>query len=249
MVDAMPIGAGRSVERLAEVSRRSGMPIVAMTGLHTSRFYPDQAWAIDGTPEEWSALFIADIEEGIDRTDHRAGIIKVATSGGDLSDRDVRLIEAATAAARATGAPILTHCENGEGGMEQVACFTELGMPPHRVMLSHTDKVTDRGYHRDLLATGVNLEYDQSLRLPPTEDNGTARLLAEMVEAGYVDQLMLGTDGARRSLWASLEGTPGLAWLATGFLDLIQGFGITDDDIRALFETNPQRLLALEEAV
>jgi phosphotriesterase-related protein len=257
MVDAMPLGAGRSVARLAEVSRRSGVAIVATTGLHTSRFYRDQPWALEATPEELSSLFIADIEEGIDhhdlgepgaeRTEHRAGLIKVATLGGDLDDRDRRLFAAAAMASAKTGAPILTHCEDGEGGLEQITQLSELGVALHRVVLSHTDKAADAGYHRDLLATGVNLEYDQSLRLPPTAENTTVRLLVEMVEAGFIDQLMLGTDGARRSLWASLGGAPGLAWLATGFIDLIREAGITEEQVRTLFETNPQRFLTLEE--
>jgi phosphotriesterase-related protein len=37
-----------------------------------------------------------------------------------------------------------------------------------------------------------------------------------MVEDGHQDQLLLGTDGARRSLWSVLGGSPGLAALASG---------------------------------
>jgi phosphotriesterase-related protein len=36
-----------------------------------------------------------------------------------------------------------------------------------------------------------------------------------MVEDGHADRLLLGTDGARRSLWSVLGGAPGLAALAT----------------------------------
>jgi hypothetical protein len=36
-----------------------------------------------------------------------------------------------------------------------------------------------------------------------------------MVEDGHGDRLLLGTDGARRSLWSVLGGSPGLAALAT----------------------------------
>ena len=84
-------------------------------------------------------------------------------------------------------------------------------MPPGRVILSHTDKVVDRGYHRELLATGAYLVYDQGLRTP----EATARLVRWMVSDGHGDRLLLGTDGARRSLWSVLGGTPGLAALRT----------------------------------
>src|SRR4030095_14316638 len=79
-------------------------------------------------------------------------------------------------------------------------------------ILSHTDKVSDRGYHRELLAAGAYLVYDQGLRTPET----TARLVCQAVEDGHQDRLLLGTDGARRSLWSVLGGSPGLAALATG---------------------------------
>jgi hypothetical protein len=37
-----------------------------------------------------------------------------------------------------------------------------------------------------------------------------------MVADGHEGRLLLGTDGARRSLWTTLGGAPGLAALATG---------------------------------
>ncbi len=93
--------------------------------------------------------------------------------------------------------------------MGQVETFSDLGVPLHRVVLSHTDKVTDPGYHRDLLATGVRLEYDQALRHNGPEPNPTATLVASMVEEGHADQLLLGTDAARRTLWTTLGRFPG----------------------------------------
>jgi phosphotriesterase-related protein len=108
------------------------------------------------------------------------------------------------------------------------------------VVLSHTDKVPDRGYHRDLLATGAYVVYDQGLRTPET----TARLVREMVADGHADRLLLGTDGARRSLWAALGGAPGLAALATGL-----GRRLAADLGRAVMDriwvANPAAALAL----
>ena len=79
------------------------------------------------------------------------------------------------------------------------------------MILSHTDKVADRGYHRELLSSGAYAVYDQGIRDP----EGTARLVRWMVSDGHGDRLLLGTDGARRSLWSVLGGAPGLAALRT----------------------------------
>lgn len=255
MVDAMPCGAGRDAVRLAEISRVTGVRVVAATGLHTARYYPGRSWVDEEPPEVLAELFRADIEEGIDRydysapvvrrTEHRAGIVKVATLGERPTEGERRLFEGAAAAQRATGVPVLTHCEDGLGGPAQVELLRELGVPLERVVLSHTDKRPDLGYHRDLLSSGVNLEYDQALRQPPGERNGTAWLLAELLSEGYGDRLLLGTDGARRSLWRSFGGAPGLAWLAGGFAGVLGSWGIDEATRRRLFVVNPARVLAL----
>ena len=222
VVDAMPADAGRNVVKLAEISRRAGVHVVAATGLHHARYYGERHWGELLEPEELAALFVADVSDGIDahdcngpvvrRTPHRAGVVKVAGSAGGPSPRDRRIFEAAALAVVRTGTALLTHCEGGTGGLGQLELLDRLGVPPERVILSHTDKVSDRGYHRELLAAGAYLVYDQGLRTPET----TARLVCQAVEDGHQDRLLLGTDGARRSLWSVLGGSPGLAALATG---------------------------------
>ena len=98
------------------------------------------------------------------RTEYRAGVIKVAGSAGGPSPRDGVVFEAAAEAHRSTGAPLLTHCENGTGALEQVRLLGDLGVDARHVVLSHVDKVVDRGYHREILATGAFGEYDNSFR-------------------------------------------------------------------------------------
>ena len=255
MVDAMPCASGRDVVRLAEVSRRTGVHLVAVTGLHTAKYYPGQPWAREADADALAALFRADIEEGIDawdytgpvvrRTSHRAGMLKVATTGHRPDAAERRLFEAAARVVLTTGAPLLTHCEDGAGGLAQVELLRALGVPLGRVVLSHTDKRADVGYHRELLASGVNLEYDQALRQRPDEPEGSAWLLARMLEEGFGAQLLLGTDGARRSLWRVLGGAPGLAWLADGYPAVLRAHGAEEADLERLFVTNPARVLAL----
>lgn len=232
MVDVMPEG-GRDIERLREVSRLSGLHVISATGLHTAQYYEHP---IAESAGQLAERFIVDIGSG-------CGVIKVAIGPEGVDDRARLLFRAAALAHARSRAPVITHCEDGEGGLAQVDLLVDLGVRPERVVLSHTDKVADATYHRDLLETGVNLEYDQSLRQVDTMDNPTARLLISMVEAGFVRQLMLGTDGARRTLWRSLGGSPGLSWLLTGFVPLLERRGIGSAEIGALLIDNPARWL------
>lgn len=252
-VDAMPCDAGRNAEKLAEISRRTGVHVVAPTGLHHDRYYGPAHWSHRLDTDALAALFVADIEVGIDandysgpvvrRTPHRAGVVKIAGSDGGPSDRDRRVFEAAAIAHRATGAPILTHCEGGSGALEQVATLIDFGVPSAHVVLSHVDKVVDRTYHRELLATGATAEYDGSFRWGAAE-NGTLTLLGWMAEDGLLDRVVLGMDAARRSYLSAYGGSPGLTWLLDGFSAMLDERGIGPDQRRRLFVENPARAFA-----
>jgi 5-phospho-D-xylono-1,4-lactonase len=249
VVDAMPADAGRNVTKLAAISRAAGVHIIVATGLHHARYYGERHWGEVLAADELADLFTADVTDGVDlldyggpvvrRTPHRAGVVKVAGSAGGLSGRDRRLFAAAALTARRTGVAVLTHCEGGQGGVEQVEVLAQHGVDPGRVVLSHTDKVADLGYHRAILATGANVVYDQGIRTP----DGTERLVLAAVEAGHADQVLLGTDGARRSLWQVLGGRPGLAALRTELgARLAAALG---PDADRLWVANPARILAL----
>ena len=235
VVDAMPAAAGRDAVRLAEVSRASGVHVLACTGLHTSKYYGGQRWTAEESPEVLADLFTADVQTGIDRYDymgpvvrrtpHRAGILKVAVLEDAPTPRDVRVFEAAARAHDVTGVPILTHCEGGRGAMAQIELFDRLGVPLNRVVISHTDKLNELSYHRDLLETGVYLEYDQASRWGEESVDYTARIVAAMVEDGYTERLMLSSDAARRSMWA-VHGGLGMAWIATRFVEILDGLGV-----------------------
>jgi predicted metal-dependent phosphotriesterase family hydrolase len=255
MLDAMPCASGRDVGKLAAVSRATGVHVVAATGLHTAKYYDGRPWTQQAEPEVLAELFTADVVEGIDaydysgpvvhRTAHRAGVVKVATAGETPGAAERRAFAAAAETVRRTGVPLLTHCEEGRGAPAQVELLRALEVPLGRVVLSHTDKVRDLGYHRDLLQSGVNVEYDQALRQEPDEPRGTAWLLTEALAAGHGAQVLLGTDGARRSLWRSLGGSPGLDWLLTGFAPVLDRWGVDAAARSRLLVDNPARVLAL----
>jgi phosphotriesterase-related protein len=236
VVDAMPVGSGGDPARLVRVAEATGLNVIASTGMHTARYYEVDDWRLGASPDELAADFITRIEA----SEAAVGVVKIAMSGTRPTAMEGRLYEAAAITAAATGAPILAHCEGGEGGLAQVDLLTALNMPLNMVALSHTDKVADIGYHRALLDTGVLLCLDQSLRGPEP----TAGLIADLAAAGYGDQLLIGTDGARRSLWSTLGGSPGLAWIMTGFRDLLIDRGLDQPGLERLYRGNPARWLA-----
>lgn len=256
-IDMMPSDCGRNPALLAELSRRSGVHLVAATGLHHEKFTGPSHWSLLATEDELADLFAADVEDGIDERDYRgplvrrttirAGVIKIAGSLGGPSERDRPIFRAAAATHLRTGVPVHTHCEAGTGALEQIRLLADAGMPAERVSLSHVDKVVDRGYHRELFATGASVVYDQAFRWGDRE-NGTLRLIRWAVEDGHAAQVMLGMDAARQGYYTAYGGGPGLPYLLTTFSDLLETRGIGADIRRRFFVDNPARAFAFAGA-
>jgi phosphotriesterase-related protein len=252
-IDMMPADCGRNPNLLAELSRRSGVHLVAATGLHHERFTGPSHWSLRATEDELADLFVADVEDGIDERDYsgpivrrtaiRAGVVKVGGSVGGPSERDRPIFRAAAATSTRTGVPIHTHCEGGTGAVEQVRLLTGAGLPAQRLSLSHVDKVVDRGYHREVLATGAFVVYDQGFRWGD-RDSGTLQLLVWAAEDDGLGQVMLGMDAARQGYLTAYGGSPGLTYLLEAFARAMDERGLDASVRRRLFVDNPARAFA-----
>ena len=255
-IDAMPADCGRNPPKLAELARRTGVQIVASTGLHHERFYGPSHWSLRASDGELADLFSADVADGIDERDYsgpivrrtgiRAGTVKIAGSQGGPSERDRPIFRAAAAAHLRTGVPVLTHCEAGTGALEQIRVLVDAGVAAEHVSLSQVDQVVDRGYHRDLFATGAFAVYDQAFRWGDG-DNGTLRLLEWAVADGHAGQVMLGMDAARQGYYRAFGGKPGLPYLLREFSDELDARGIGPDLRHQFFVDNPARVFTFAE--
>ena len=248
VVDAMPADCGRDVLMLAEIAQKSGVHVIAPTGLHHERYYHDRHWSVRLSADEMAGLFVADIEEGIDeldyngpivkRTVHKAGVMKVAGSTDGPSARDEKVFIAAAMAQHRTGCPILTHCEGGTGALEQVETLVANGADPAHIVLSHVDKVVDRSYQRDIAATGARVEYDQGFRWDE-QPNGTLQLLEWAAEDGLLGHITLGLDAARQGYWTQFGGERGWTFLLDEFSDQMRERGLGEAELHTLFVEAP----------
>lgn len=255
MVDSMPCDAGRNALKLAEISRASKVNILCPTGIHLAKYYDDGHWSHRYSLEQITELFIADIEEGIDkfdysgpcieRTPHKAGLIKIATNGPVFTARGQKVFEAAAGAHNTTGAPILTHVEEGIGAMEQIENLSGHGVDLSKVVLSHTDRKSDFAYHREILQTGVKVEYDSAFRWK-TKDNPTLELVMELI-GDFPNQIMLGMDAARPTYWKSYGGKPGLSFLLNEFSAMLRERGLSDEQWQQIFVSTPAETYSFKQ--
>jgi phosphotriesterase-related protein len=234
-VDCMPGDAGRDLDKLAEIARATGMHVIAVTGLHLPKYYPEDHRRYRASAQELADCYVSEIEGG------RVGAIKAASAGSVLDGHERTVLAAAAIAHRRTGAPILTHTEAG-CGLEQIELLRAEGVEPDRVVLSHTDRHTDLAYHRALLATGARLVYDRVFRGALDETNPTLGLLATLLPE-HPGQLLLGTDAAKPTYWRSHGGAPGLDFLLTTFVAWLRA-RVGERPVRRLLVENPAAAFA-----
>jgi phosphotriesterase-related protein len=255
VVDTMPAACGRNVLKLAEVSRNSKINVIAPTGIHLEMYYPPNHWRYHFSVDEMTRLFIDDITVGIDeldynspivkRTAHKAGMIKLATGDEKITKHQHKIFEAVVNAHLETGAPILTHTNGGKLALEQVELFSKLGADLNHVVISHVDKLQDLGIQKELVQSGVFVEYDSHFRWKNDDENPTYSLLEKLLP-NYSHKIVIGMDMAKNIYWKSYGGKPGLAYLLTHFKTQLEKRGLAQY-FDALFYENPKNLYTFKQ--
>ena len=156
VVEVSPMDLGRDVLLMKEVSERTGVQFICCTGCWLD--VPRSFW---GRDKDFIAdLWVREIEEGIERTGIRAGIIKVAT-GDPITEHEELMLRASARTHLRTGVPITTHTPaESRIGEEQVRILTEEGVEPHHIYVGHLNNTLDRDYHHELARLGVWLGWD-----------------------------------------------------------------------------------------
>lgn len=208
VVDCQPGGCGRDGRVLAELAAASGVRVVASTGFHLERYYPDGAAPHGRDPDELEAEWRAELERGLaEAPDVRAGSVKCAwTDGGG---RERALVAAGAAAAAAAGAAMVIHTERGAAVEALAELLLETPQPPGRTQVSHVDKRPDAGLHAELARAGFVLGYDAFLRPKYDPERGTWRLLGALAGEGLHANVTAGLDLVSAGDW-SVGGGAGL---------------------------------------
>ncbi len=84
VVDATPIDLERNAAFLAEVAQASGVNIIMSTGMYCEASgipHHFRSW----TKEEFAELFVREIRTGVGESGIRAGVIKAATGGQQIT--------------------------------------------------------------------------------------------------------------------------------------------------------------------
>ena len=117
IVDCQPSGCGRNGHKLLELSKASGVHVIASTGFHRRQYYPPDFWLFQASSTQACDLFVTAIESSILEASEvtesvQVGLIKIACEAR-LEDTPQTLLEAAAEASRLTDTAIAIHTEKG----------------------------------------------------------------------------------------------------------------------------------------
>jgi phosphotriesterase-related protein len=255
VVDPTPNDYGRNVRLLREISEQTGLQIICATGYHSEelgspQYFRTRMQSGRNIVEEIYDMMTYEISQGIDGTTIRAGIIKVSSSKGTITDYEKAFFKAAAKAQRETGVPIFTHTQDGTMGPEQADLLIAEGASPTRIVIGHMCCSTDLTYHLKTLQKGVFIGFDR-FGFPGTNDAWRIEGLLQLIQQGYIQQLSISHDAViisegRRSertlkqLKQVMNSHP--THIHNKILPILKNRGLSNDQTKTLLMTNPYRL-------
>jgi phosphotriesterase-related protein len=254
LVDMTAPGLGRQVQRVARAVEGTGLNVVVVTGYYTytdlpfpmryngpGRFFntdPDDAFLVD--------LFVRDIEEGIEGTGIKAGVVKCCTDEPGVTPDIERLIRAVAKTHLKTDVPIMTHTHaKSRRGLDQQRILKEEGVDLSRVLIGHSNETSDLEYLTEMLDAGSYLGFDRCGLMVDHPLQDQQDTLVELCRRGYAGQIVLSQDRHCYSDWFPEEGVLSILpdW-HHGFVQqtLIPGLlenGVTQGQVDQMMIENP----------
>jgi predicted metal-dependent phosphotriesterase family hydrolase len=248
LLDCQPGGCGRDGRRLLELSRLSGVHIIACTGFHRRKYYPSDSkfWSL--TSQSAADLFISELTRGLKETlsgrqPVLAGFIKIALEDS-WEKCPLPFLEAAAAAATKTGCVVEIHTEKGALAVEIVDFFIKHAVPADQLVICHIDKHIDFGLHAELARSGALLEYDTFFRPKYDPEINVWPLVDRMAASGLEACVTLATDMAEKEMYLAYGGGPGLASLPLKIKSRLADRGLPESAIQQLVGGSIARRLA-----
>ena len=249
LVDCTPYGCGRDGNILKKLCMETGVNIIAVTGFHKREYYDTKTnvWSLNTNEAE--NFFVGEVRNCFEECmesgcNIKAGVIKIAFNG-ELEGQYLNLTNAAINASKKTNTQILIHTNQGLN-VEYLAGFLEdNGINPKKVMLNHMDKRNDVGLHIELANRGYYLEYDTFLRPKYNPEKNLWPLIGKMVEAGFEDSIIVGSDIYGLEMWRTVSQNGGLSNFFNSIIFKLKELKISEIAIDKIIGGNAGKFLNL----
>ena len=261
IVDATTNECGRNVRFLKKIANMTGMNIICSTGFYfqaeTSYAYWHFRSLMANVEDEIYEMMMTELTEGIEGTDIKAGVIKLASSLYEITPMEEVFFKAAARAQKDSGCVIITHTQNGTMGPEQAKLLTECGADPKKIAIGHMCGNTDIAYHEAVLKYGVFDSFDRfglegALFKTPTDEQ-RIDVIKALIDKGYGDKILLGHDSVNVNLGRPMKmndfmkdalKNANIRGVGERVIPGLRARGASDAQIEALLTGNPTALFS-----
>ena len=228
---------------VGEIAAATGVNVVVGTG-HYRDPYLASGWIDEHSVDQICEQLVGDIEDGISGTDVRAGIIgEIGADKWFVSAREERSFRAAARAQRRTNLALTTHAARWPVGIAQLDLLAEESVDPRRVVIGHCDSVPLPAYHEEIARRGAFVQYDLLRDESEQQTAQAVRLAVNMIQKGYLQNLLLSHDVCTMSQLAA-SGGAGFSFVPTKFAQALEEAGISREEIDVILVQNPRRALS-----
>ncbi|MEZ5151312.1 phosphotriesterase [Rhodococcus zopfii] len=259
LVDATGMFHGRDVPMYENLSRASGVHIVASTGLGpenllggyflTPQTNPPTPWPAD----KFADLFAQEVTEGmvVPRVERRgaAGLIATAANPDGMTATEESLFRGAARAGRDTG--VAMSLRYGKDPLADLDVALDEHLPADRVLVGGLDR-------RDAVAAGAPAEIARRGAYIGIDHVGTedethisdadrVTLVTDLVDAGLGHRILLSSNAT-----GVAKGHPArdiaFGYVLTTFAPQLRAAGLGEDDLTRILTVNPRALLTVSSA-
>lgn len=249
-VDPTNRGLARDPLALARVARATGLNIIMGSGYYVAAAHPPDMDT--RTVDDVTREIVADLTVGVGDTGVRAGFIGEIGTTWPWTDNEKKVVRAAVAAQRDTGAALMIHPGRHERLPLQIVDFIRKeGADLGRTIMCHIERtIADRAVLLELAATGVLLEYDlfgletsyypynPAFDMP--NDGERMRQILSLIERGHLAQILMSHDIAYKHCLTKWGGF-GYHHLLVNVVPRLRAKGADDRTIQTLLVDNPRR--------
>ncbi|MBE7040501.1 MAG: hypothetical protein E7400_00880 [Ruminococcaceae bacterium] len=250
IVDLTNIGIKRDLAKIREVSRRTGVNVIAGCGLYTGLTIPEPYSKMN--EDELACWMIDEIKNGDPETGIKPGVIGEIGTSETVEPLEATSLRAAAYANLETGLPIYIHTYPwSRASLDAIDILVREGVKPEQICICHLDVAFDHEYLSLVFDTGAYAMFDnfgKEYYFPKTEavfsggpfetDLDRVRMIIRIVKEGHADRLMLATDVCLKSLLHSFGG-----WsydhIFTNIAMMMENEGIAKEDIDTILMKNP----------
>ncbi|XP_028831197.1 N-acetyltaurine hydrolase [Denticeps clupeoides] len=204
IVENTTTGISRNLGILQQLSKDTGVHIVAGAGFYVDQTHSDQTRKM--SVEQLTDVIKNEVLHGADGTDIRCGVIGEIGMSWPMTESEKKVLRATASAQVELGCPVIIHPgRNPAAPAEIVRILQEAGGDIDKTVMSHLDRtIFDRRELLEFAKLGSYLEYDLfgtevlnypfNLEIDMPSDSQRVETLAFLLQEGYEDRILVAHD-------------------------------------------------------